>query len=100
MATQCESCRKGYNGRNGNGYQPCSCSRPNARYRTEQRLLLKRPAHKALGIPARAAIEVTVREVTEGTDGRHSYKVTVDEGQIAGLPLWALDADLTERPRV
>ena len=23
--SKCESCRKGYNGRNGNGYMPCSC---------------------------------------------------------------------------
>ena len=22
---KCESCRKGFNGRNGNGYSPCSC---------------------------------------------------------------------------
>jgi hypothetical protein len=22
---KCESCKKGYNGRNGNGYQPCGC---------------------------------------------------------------------------
>ena len=24
---KCESCRKGYNGRNGNGYMPCSCDK-------------------------------------------------------------------------
>lgn len=23
--SKCESCRKGYNGRNGNGYMPCGC---------------------------------------------------------------------------
>ena len=23
--SKCGSCRKGYNGRNGNGYMPCSC---------------------------------------------------------------------------
>ena len=23
--SKCESCRNGYNGRNGNGYMPCSC---------------------------------------------------------------------------
>lgn len=22
---KCESCKNGYNGENGNGYQPCSC---------------------------------------------------------------------------
>lgn len=22
---KCESCRKGYNGTNGNGYMPCGC---------------------------------------------------------------------------
>jgi len=22
---ECNSCKKGFNGRNGNGYQPCSC---------------------------------------------------------------------------
>lgn len=22
---KCKSCAKGYNGRNGNGYQPCDC---------------------------------------------------------------------------
>ena len=24
---KCESCRKGYNGRNGNGYMPCGCDK-------------------------------------------------------------------------
>lgn len=24
---KCESCAKGYNGRNGNGYQPCACNK-------------------------------------------------------------------------
>lgn len=24
---RCESCRRGFNGRNGNGYQPCGCPR-------------------------------------------------------------------------
>ena len=24
----CESCKKGFNGRNGNGYQPCGCKPP------------------------------------------------------------------------
>lgn len=70
-----------------------------SRYRTGQQLMLKRPANTALGIPARPALEVTAREVTEGPDGQHSYKVTVDDGLIAGLPLWVLDGDLSERPR-
>lgn len=26
--SKCESCRKGFNGRNGNGYMPCSCKQP------------------------------------------------------------------------
>ena len=25
---KCISCRKGFNGRNGNGYMPCSCKQP------------------------------------------------------------------------
>lgn len=25
--SKCESCRKGYNGRNGNGYMPCGCDK-------------------------------------------------------------------------
>ena len=25
MTEKCESCRKGFNGHNGNGYMPCSC---------------------------------------------------------------------------
>ncbi len=25
---KCNSCEKGYNGRNGNGYQPCGCRPP------------------------------------------------------------------------
>lgn len=24
---KCNSCTKGYNGRNGNGYQPCGCGK-------------------------------------------------------------------------
>ena len=28
--TRCESCRRGFDGTKGNGYQPCSCKRPNA----------------------------------------------------------------------
>ena len=27
--SKCESCRKGYNGRNGNGYMPCGCKSKN-----------------------------------------------------------------------
>ena len=27
--TRCESCRRGFDGTKGNGYQPCSCKRPN-----------------------------------------------------------------------
>ena len=27
MKNKCESCIKGYNGTNGNGYQPCSCNK-------------------------------------------------------------------------
>ena len=26
--SKCERCRKGFNGRNGNGYMPCSCKQP------------------------------------------------------------------------
>lgn len=25
--SKCESCRNGYNGRNGNGYMPCGCNK-------------------------------------------------------------------------
>jgi hypothetical protein len=28
MKNKCESCINGYNGANGNGYQPCGCSKP------------------------------------------------------------------------
>lgn len=27
---KCQSCQNGYDGRNGNGYQPCGCVKPNA----------------------------------------------------------------------
>ena len=25
---KCESCRRGFNGQNGNGYMPCGCKKP------------------------------------------------------------------------
>ncbi|WP_349929459.1 hypothetical protein ABJ384_05835 [Acinetobacter sp. A1-4-2] len=27
MTEKCESCRRGFNGRNGNGYSPCGCNK-------------------------------------------------------------------------
>ena len=27
MSEKCESCRRGLNGQNGNGYMPCSCNK-------------------------------------------------------------------------
>ncbi|NNH01629.1 hypothetical protein [Acinetobacter sp. ANC 5414] len=27
MTEKCESCRRGFNGRNGNGYSPCGCKK-------------------------------------------------------------------------
>lgn len=27
MTEKCESCRRGFDGRNGNGYSPCSCNK-------------------------------------------------------------------------
>ncbi|MEX5426463.1 hypothetical protein [Acinetobacter radioresistens] len=27
MTEKCESCRKGFNGQNGNGYMPCGCTK-------------------------------------------------------------------------
>ena len=27
MDEKCESCRRGFDGRNGNGYMPCSCKK-------------------------------------------------------------------------
>ncbi len=27
MNKKCESCRRGFNGRNGNGYSPCNCGK-------------------------------------------------------------------------
>ena len=27
MTEKCESCRKGFNGQNGNGYMPCGCKK-------------------------------------------------------------------------
>lgn len=29
---KCESCKRGYNGTHGNGYQPCGCEQPNKSY--------------------------------------------------------------------
>lgn len=28
MKNKCESCRRGLNGRDGNGYSPCGCNHP------------------------------------------------------------------------
>ncbi len=27
MSDKCESCKRGYDGRNGNGYSPCGCQK-------------------------------------------------------------------------
>ena len=29
MTEKCESCRRGFNGQNGNGYMPCGCNKAN-----------------------------------------------------------------------
>lgn len=40
ISMKCNSCMKGYNGTNGNGYQPCSCP-PNNKKQTRQQILFK-----------------------------------------------------------
>ena len=58
---------------------------PAARYGVRQRLVLKR-----------TGLAVTVRQQPDAQEPR--YAVTLDEGQLAGLPLWATETELTPRP--
>lgn len=75
-----------------------------SRFWRGQAALLLRPANAALKLPARPALEVTVRQHTPIEDAvviegeARPYMVTIDDGPCAGLPLWAAERELTGRP--
>ena len=47
--SKCESCRKGYNGRNGNGYMPCGCDKGARRKEVQPPALINEPENAETG---------------------------------------------------